>query len=89
MGERTPVEAINDCVHIELGRDENVMVMGETSPRGGLFRATAPAARRFGPDRRAQTLLAEAGTIGSAGSGSAWAASSGPVPARCSNDVFS
>ena len=29
MSELTLVEAINDCFHVELGRDENVIVMGE------------------------------------------------------------
>ena len=29
MSELTLLEAINDCFHVELGRDENVLVMGE------------------------------------------------------------
>ena len=42
MAELTLVEAINDCFHVELRRDEDVMVMGEDVGRaGGVFRATA------------------------------------------------
>jgi pyruvate/2-oxoglutarate/acetoin dehydrogenase E1 component len=61
------VEAINDALHVELARDENVMVMGEDVGRsGGVFRATAGLRERFGPDRCVDTPLAEAGILGSA-----------------------
>jgi pyruvate/2-oxoglutarate/acetoin dehydrogenase E1 component len=61
------VEAINDCFHIELARDDDVMVMGEDVGRaGGVFRATAGLRDRFGPDRCVDTPLAEAGIMGSA-----------------------
>jgi pyruvate dehydrogenase E1 component beta subunit len=67
MAERLLVEAINDCFHVELERDENVMVMGEDVGRaGGVFRATAGLRDRFGPDRCVDTPLAEAGILGSA-----------------------
>ena len=67
VAELTLVEAINDCFHVELGRDENVMVMGEDVGRaGGVFRATAGLRDKFGPDRCVDTPLAEAGIIGSA-----------------------
>src|SRR5918992_2611016 len=67
MAELTLLEAINDCFHVELGRDENVMVMGEDVGRaGGVFRATAGLRDRFGPDRCVDTPLAEAGIIGAA-----------------------
>ena len=43
------VEAINDCFHVELERDDDVMVMGEDVGRaGGVFRATAGLLDRFG-----------------------------------------
>jgi pyruvate dehydrogenase E1 component beta subunit len=65
--ELTLVEAINDCFHVELERDESVMVMGEDVGRaGGVFRATAGLRDRFGPDRCVDTPLAEAGILGSA-----------------------
>ena len=42
MAEKTVLEAINDCFHVELERDDNVMVMGQDVGRaGGVFRATA------------------------------------------------
>ena len=67
MAERTLVEAINDCFHVELERDADVMVMGEDVGRaGGVFRATAGLRDRFGPDRCVDTPLAEAGILGTA-----------------------
>jgi pyruvate dehydrogenase E1 component beta subunit len=67
LAERSIVEAINDCFHVELERDPSVMVMGEDVGRaGGVFRATAGLRDRFGPDRCFDTPLAEAGILGSA-----------------------
>jgi pyruvate dehydrogenase E1 component beta subunit len=67
MTVRTLVEAINDCFHVELERDPDVMVMGEDVGRlGGVFRATAGLRERFGPDRCVDTPLAEAGILGTA-----------------------
>ncbi len=67
MAELSIVEAINDAFHVELARDETVMVMGEDVGRaGGVFRATAGLRDRFGPDRCFDTPLAEAGILGSA-----------------------
>jgi pyruvate/2-oxoglutarate/acetoin dehydrogenase E1 component len=61
------VEAINDALHVELGRDDAVMVMGEDVGRsGGVFRATAGLRERFGADRCVDTPLAEAGILGTA-----------------------
>ena len=67
MADRSIVEAINDCRHVELERDSSVMVMGEDVGRaGGVFRATAGLRDRFGPDRCFDTPLAEAGILGTA-----------------------
>ena len=67
MAEKTLVEAVNDCFHVELGRDPDVMVMGEDVGRaGGVFRATAGLRDTFGPDRCVDTPLAEAGILGTA-----------------------
>jgi pyruvate/2-oxoglutarate/acetoin dehydrogenase E1 component len=61
------VEAINDAFHVELARDESVMVMGEDVGRaGGVFRATAGLRERFGESRCVDTPLAEAGILGTA-----------------------
>jgi pyruvate/2-oxoglutarate/acetoin dehydrogenase E1 component len=67
MAELTLVEAVNDALHTELARDENVMVLGEDVGRaGGVFRATAGLRDRFGEDRCVDTPLAEAGILGGA-----------------------
>lgn len=67
MAELTLVEAVNDALHCELARDENVMVLGEDVGRaGGVFRATAGLRDRFGPNRCFDTPLAEAGLLGAA-----------------------
>jgi pyruvate/2-oxoglutarate/acetoin dehydrogenase E1 component len=61
------VEALNDAFHVELARDDSVMVLGEDVGRaGGVFRATAGLRERFGPDRCVDTPLAEAGILGTA-----------------------
>jgi pyruvate dehydrogenase E1 component beta subunit len=67
VAERYLVEAVNEALHVEMERDENVMVMGEDIGRsGGVFRATAGLRDRFGADRCVDTPLAEAGILGSA-----------------------
>jgi pyruvate/2-oxoglutarate/acetoin dehydrogenase E1 component len=67
LAELSIVEAINDCLQVELARDSSVMVMGEDVGRaGGVFRATAGLRDRFGPDRCFDTPLAEAGMLGAA-----------------------
>src|SRR5246500_2106052 len=67
MAELTLVEAVNDALHTELARDDDVMVLGEDVGRaGGVFRATAGLRERFGPDRCFDTPLAEARILGSA-----------------------
>jgi len=67
MAELLMVEAINDALHVELDRDDDVMVMGEDVGRaGGVFRATAGLRDRFGENRCVDTPLAEAGILGAA-----------------------
>jgi pyruvate/2-oxoglutarate/acetoin dehydrogenase E1 component len=67
MPSKTLVEAINDALHVEMERDDSVMVMGEDVGRaGGVFRATAGLLEQFGPDRCVDTPLAEAGILGTA-----------------------
>jgi pyruvate dehydrogenase E1 component beta subunit len=61
------IEALNDGFHVELERDDSVLVMGEDVGRaGGVFRATAGLQERFGADRCVDTPLAEAGILGTA-----------------------
>ena len=67
MADLLMVEAINDGLHVELARDDAVMVLGEDVGRaGGVFRATAGLRDRFGADRCVDTPLAEAGLLGGA-----------------------
>jgi pyruvate dehydrogenase E1 component beta subunit len=67
MAELSIVEAINDCFHVELARDDDVLVMGEDVGRaGGVFRATAGLRDTFGEERCVDTPLAEAGILGTA-----------------------
>jgi pyruvate dehydrogenase E1 component beta subunit len=67
MPDLTLLEAVNDALHTEMGRDPDVMVMGEDVGRaGGVFRATAGLRETFGPDRCVDTPLAEAGILGTA-----------------------
>src|SRR5256885_276285 len=67
LAELTLVEAVNDALHVELERDDRVLVMGEDVGRsGGVFRATAGLRDRFGDDRCVDTPLAEAGILGTA-----------------------
>jgi pyruvate/2-oxoglutarate/acetoin dehydrogenase E1 component len=67
MPELTLVEAVNDALHVELERDDRVLVMGEDVGRsGGVFRATAGLRDRFGDSRCIDTPLAEAGILGTA-----------------------
>jgi pyruvate/2-oxoglutarate/acetoin dehydrogenase E1 component len=67
VSELTLLEAVNDALHTEMGRDADVMVMGEDVGRaGGVFRATAGLRETFGPDRCVDTPLAEAGILGTA-----------------------
>jgi pyruvate/2-oxoglutarate/acetoin dehydrogenase E1 component len=67
LAERFLVDAVNDALHVEMERDDTVMVLGEDVGRaGGVFRATAGLRDRFGPDRCVDTPLAEAGIMGGA-----------------------
>jgi pyruvate/2-oxoglutarate/acetoin dehydrogenase E1 component len=67
LAERFLVEAVNDALHVEMERDDSVMVLGEDVGRaGGVFRATAGLRDRFGADRCVDMPLAEAGIMGGA-----------------------
>jgi pyruvate dehydrogenase E1 component beta subunit len=67
VSERFLVEAVNDALHVEMERDDSVLVMGEdVGVLGGVFRATAGLQERFGADRCVDTPLAEAGILGTA-----------------------
>jgi pyruvate/2-oxoglutarate/acetoin dehydrogenase E1 component len=66
VAELTLVEAINDAFHVELGRDANVMVMGEDGSRRRRLPGDRRAARPLRAERCVDTPLAEAGILGTA-----------------------
>ncbi len=67
MPEMNIIQAVNDCLRLEMRRDPRVVVLGEDVGRfGGVFRATTGLQEEFGADRCMDTPLAEAGIVGSA-----------------------
>lgn len=61
----TMVEAIRAALHLELGRDENVMLLGEdVGQLGGVYRATEGLIEAYGADRVVDMPIAEASIIG-------------------------
>jgi len=67
MPERNLVQAINHALDFEMARDDRVIVLGEdVGLNGGVFRVTEGLQARYGPDRCADTPLAESGIVGSA-----------------------
>lgn len=67
MAEWTQLEAINQAFASEMGRDENVVVLGEdVGVNGGVFRATAGLLEAFGAERVIDTPLAESVIVGMA-----------------------
>src|SRR5205823_5897949 len=69
--EVTYLKAINQALHEEMRRDENVYVMGEdVAELGGAFKVTEGLLDAFGEDRVIDTPISEALIVG-AGIGSA------------------
>src|SRR5579864_3992752 len=69
--EITYIQAINQALHEEMGRDENVFVMGEdVGELGGAFKATEGLLEKYGEDRVIDTPISEALIVG-AGIGAA------------------
>lgn len=67
MSEITLVEAVNQALHYEMARDNNVLVMGEDiAKNGGVFRSTVGLLDAFGPERVIDTPLAESMIAGTA-----------------------
>jgi len=62
---KTFSEAINEAIHEEMERDENVFVLGEdVGVRGGVFRATQGLIEKYGEDRVIDAPLAESAIAG-------------------------
>ncbi len=67
MEKRNMVEALNLALRQEMARDERVIVLGEdVGKNGGVFRVTDGLQKEFGPERVADTPLAESGIVGTA-----------------------
>ncbi len=67
MAKMTLIQAINNALHLEMEKDEKVVVMGEdVGHEGGVFRATVGLQEKFGKERVIDTPLAESGIIGTA-----------------------
>src|ERR1700722_1652858 len=59
------IQAINQALHEEMARDENVFVMGEdVGELGGAFKATEGLLDKFGEDRVIDTPISEALIVG-------------------------
>jgi len=67
MPQMTMVQAITDALRIALREDPRVVLLGEDIGRnGGVFRVTEGLQEEFGPERVADTPLAENGIVGGA-----------------------
>ena len=65
MTELNMLEAINECLHAEMGRDDRVIVLGEDVARtGGVFRVTEGLFEKFGEHRVVDMPLAEGAIAG-------------------------
>jgi 2-oxoisovalerate dehydrogenase E1 component beta subunit len=59
------IQAINDALMYEMGKDESVMVIGEdVGHEGGVFRATTGLQDKYGKVRVVDTPLSENGIVG-------------------------
>jgi 2-oxoisovalerate dehydrogenase E1 component beta subunit len=61
------IQAVNDCLKLEMRRNSKVVILGEDVGKfGGVFRATHGLYEEFGESRVIDTPLAESGIIGTA-----------------------
>ena len=67
MKKMNMVEANNLCLHQEMERNKDIIVLGEdVGVDGGVFRATQGLYMTFGDERVVDTPLSEAGIVGAA-----------------------
>ena len=67
MPQMNMVQALNSALDVMLGRDRNVVVLGEdVGYFGGVFRVTDGLQRKYGEHRVLDTPIAEGGIIGAA-----------------------
>ena len=59
------VDALNEALHQEMGRDASVIVMGEdVAATGGIFGTTRGLFEKYGAERVRDTPISEAGFVG-------------------------
>jgi pyruvate dehydrogenase E1 component beta subunit len=59
------IQAVNDALMYEMGKDSSVMVLGEdVGHEGGVFRATTGLQQKYGKARVVDTPLSENGIVG-------------------------
>jgi 2-oxoisovalerate dehydrogenase E1 component beta subunit len=67
MPQMTMIQAINDALHVAMGKDDRVVVLGEDiGKKGGVFGATAGLFEKHGAMRVMDTPLSECGIVGTA-----------------------
>ncbi len=65
MGMMNNIQAINDALMYEMGKDESVLMIGEdVGHEGGVFRATSGLQEKYGKARVVDTPLSENGIVG-------------------------
>ena len=65
--EITYAAAINEALDYWMGRDEDVILLGEDiGYYGGIFQVTAGLLKKYGPERVIDTPISEAGFVGAA-----------------------
>lgn len=61
------IEAINDALDIMMGRDDDIVILGEdVGYFGGVFRATAGLQKKYGRNRVFDSPINECGIVGAA-----------------------
>jgi pyruvate dehydrogenase E1 component beta subunit len=61
------IQAVNDALMYEMGKDESVLMIGEdVGHEGGVFRATTGLQEKYGKARVVDTPLSENGIVGTA-----------------------
>ena len=67
MPEMTMLQAINDALHVAMGKDDGVVMLGEDiGKKGGVFGATQGLHDKYGEMRVMDTPLSECGILGTA-----------------------
>lgn len=67
MATMTLIQAINNALDVEMGRNNDVVLLGEDiGLNGGVFRATEGLQAKYGENRVLDTPLSETGIIGTA-----------------------